>query len=284
MNSRRGILYVTGALIIIAPPTLWIVSNIPATPRTPAAAPVTLVGHVTARTAVELAALAEHDPMALVRLGRDYYETNVREYRCLLTKQERLGDKLTPVQEIELRFREAPRSVYMIWKANPDQARRALFLRDDGAYLDGHGQRLARVEPAGVIARLFVKDLFLPIHGPDARKASRRTIDEAGFRATFDLLEAYNTAAAESGVLDLRYSGTGTVDGRPTYVLVRDLPYDGPGGPYPDARMVLHLDQEWLIPVAISSYADHHEKELLGSYVFTKVELNPDFAADAFEF
>ena len=283
MARRRGILYVAGALIIVGPPALWIVSSLPAATLRPVAAPL---GRVTpaAASATDLAALAERDPMALVRLGRERYEQNVREYRCVLVKQERLGSKLTPVQEVELRFRESPRCVYMIWRSNADGARRALYLPDDRAFVNDRGEPLARVEPNGAIARLFVKDLFLPIHGPDARKASRRAIDEAGFHATFDLLEAYNTVAAERGVLDLRYAGTGVVDQRPTFVLVRNLPYTGPNGPYPDARMVLHLDQQWLLPVAVYSYADHQEKNLLGSYLFTQVELNPDFNAEAFQF
>jgi hypothetical protein len=283
MSHRRGILYVAGALLIVGPPALWIVSSIPAAARHPAAA---LAGRAApgANITSDLEALAQRDPMALVRLGRQRYDESVREYRCVLTKQERLGDELTEVQEVELRFRESPRSVYMLWMSNADQARRALYLPSERDYVNERGEPLARVEPNGAIARLFVKDIFLPIHGPEARKVSRRFIDEAGFRATFELLEMYNGIAAERGVLDLQYAGTGVVDGRPTFVLVRNLPYTGPAGPYPDARMVLHLDQQWLLPVAVNSYADHAERELLGSYVFTQIDLSPDFGADAFQF
>lgn len=283
MSHRRGILYVAGALLIVGPPALWIVSSIPAAARHPAAA---LAGRAApgANVTSDLETLAQRDPMALVRLGRQRYDETVREYRCVLTKQERLGDELTEVQEVELRFRESPRSVYMLWMSNADQTRRALYLPSERDYVNERGEPLARVEPNGAIARLFVKDIFLPIHGPEARKVSRRFIDEAGFRATFELLEMYNGIAAERGVLDLQYSGTGVVDGRPTFVLVRNLPYTGPAGPYPDARMVLHLDQQWLLPVAVNSYADHAERELLGSYVFTQIDLSPDFGADAFQF
>jgi hypothetical protein len=282
MSKRRGILYVGGVVMIGLPPAFWLASGFPSGPRGTVLAPVARTASES-RAPEDLAALVQRDPMSLMHLGRQRYEREVREYRCVLIKQERLNGGLSEVQQIELRFREAPRSVYMLWQANADQARRALYM-DDGRFVDDQGRKLARVEPAGAIARLFVKDLYLPIHGPEARKASRRAIDEAGFRATFDLLEGYNAAAAERGVLDLRYGGTGVVDGRPTFIIVRDLPYDGPSGPYPDARMILHLDQEWLLPVAVYSYADHQEKELLGSYVFTQVDLHPDFDGDDFEF
>ena len=284
MTRRRGILYVAGALLIIGPPALWIVSSLPMPIRLPLDAPLVLTAAAAPQIDIDWAALAERDPLALVRLGRERYEKNVREYRCVLVKQERLGNKLTDVQTVELRYREEPRAVYMLWQDNADGARRALYLPGQRGYTSDKGEPLARVEPNGALARLFVKDTYIPIHGPDARKASRRAIDEAGFHATFELLEAYNAVAAERGVLKVHYGGTGVVRGRPTYVIVRDLPYTGPKGPYPDARLILHLDQEWLLPTAVYSYADHQQKELLGSYEFKQVELNPGFGPDAFQF
>ncbi len=281
MKNRGTVIYATTMLVVAGGGLAGIISSNPARASGPGPAPVEHETRI--NDTQNLGALAQRDPMALVRLGLQRYEKNVHEYRCVLVKQELLGDKLSPIQEIELRFREKPRSVYMIWMTNAESARRALYM-DQSSFVDDQGRKLARVEPAGAIARLFVKDIFLPIHGSEARKASRRSLDEAGFRATYELLQAYNAVAAERGVLDIHYGGTGTVDGRPTYVIVRDLPYEGPGGPFPDARLVLHIDQEWLLPVAIYSYSDHDEKSLLGSYVFTKINLNPGFGDDAFKF
>lgn len=285
MTRRRGLLYATGALTLIVPPAFWLASGLGSLPSSPP--PRAAVGQapveLAAAARAALVELAQRDPMALVRIGHERYHQTIRGYRCLFIKQERLGRKLSEVQEIEVRYREEPQSIYMLWRKNPDGARRALFI-DSPEFLDEQGRRLARIEPNGAVARLFVKDIKLPVDGPDARKASRRTIDEFGFLSTIELLLRYNAIAAERGVLDLRYDGTGVIDGRPTFRLVRDLPYEGPEGPYPDARMVLHLDQEWLLPVAVYSYADHAERELLGSYVYTQVELNPTFAPDAFRF
>ncbi len=287
MTHRRGILYVTGALLVSCPPVVWVASMLPGGPHGTVIAPVALGDEAqkppeNVRKA-ELVELAKRDPMALVKRGRAWYEDHIRGYRCTLIKQELLGDKLSEVQEIELRFRAQPLAIYMLWKTNPDQARRALYM-DTPKYVDKKGHKLTRVEPNGAVARLFTKDIFLPIDSPECKKSSRRCITDAGFHTTFELFEAYNAVAAEKGVLDLKYTGTGTVDGRPTFVLTRLLPYDGPSGPYPDAKLVMHLDQEWLLPVAIYSYADQDEKELLGSYVFTQVQLNPDFGADEFAF
>jgi hypothetical protein len=85
-------------------------------------------------------------------------------------------------------------------------------------------------------------------------------------------------------VPEWKHEGEGSIDGRPTFVLARYLPYTGPNGKYPDARLVVHLDQEWLLPVGIYSYADREARVLLGSYISTEVELNRSFSDLAFRF
>jgi hypothetical protein len=279
-------LYIVGVFFLVAPPIVWTVSTVPgarpayAQPAVRTVAPTSVVEDV-ALTA--LTQRAQQDPMFLVEKGRERYQNNVSEYRCVLTKQERLGRKLSDVQEVELRYRESPHTVYMLWRKNADGARRAMYV-DNNDYVDGKGRKLVRVEPNGAVARLFTKDIKIRMDSKDAKKASRRSIDDCGFLATFDLLLEYNEIARQRGVLDLRYAGTGEIDGRRTHVIVRDLPYEGEKGPYPDARMVLHIDQEWLLPVAVFSYADHEERQLLGRSVFSSVDLDPEFTDADFKF
>lgn len=229
-----------------------------------------------------LASLAERDPLGLVRLARERCERRIRDYSCIFIRQERIGEKLTPQQHIKVLYRNEPQSVLMTWVRNQDRVRRAVYV--EGKLVDSDGAERALVEPSGALVRLAAKKLAIPIHGALARASSRRTIDQFGFSAMFKLMESVNKLALDRGVLDIRYEGQGSVDGRPTYVLVRHLPYSGPDGEFPDARLVLHLDQEWLLPVAIYSYADREEKELLGSYVLTSVKLNQDFDDETFAF
>lgn len=234
-------------------------------------------------TEPSLADAAKVDPSVIWRRGLERYQRDVKDYRCVLTKQEQLADGLTPLQEIEVRYRRQPETVYMIWRKNADEVKRALYM-DSPEYIDGKGQRLARVEPAGAIVSLFVRDIKTPIQGERAQKASRRSIRDCNFGATFTLLEKINQTAADRGVLDIRYDGAGSIDGRPSYVVVRYLPYEGERGPFPDAKLIIHFDQETLLPVAMYSYSDRAGKQLLGSYVFTKIELNPGFDESAFKF
>lgn len=234
---------------------------------------------------VTRAALLEtlnRDPAMITTMARERY-TSIRDYRCRLIKQERIDGKLRDIEEVDVLYREAPKSIFMKWVRNADQVKRALFV-DDGKLVNSKGEKMAKIEPNGSVIRLFVKEVEMEIHGPRAREASRRTIDEFGFGSTLDLLDRYNKIGRERGVLDLRFEGEGVIDGRPTFVLVRRLPYDGPKGVYPEAKLVLHIDQEYLMPVGVYSYADNEGRELLGSYLFTQIQLNPGLTEADFRF
>lgn len=237
----------------------------------PVRPPVVLAAEASAAK-VPLAVLAQRDPMALIRLAQERVNREVRDYSAIFLKQEEIAGKLGPLQRIDIRFRSDPVSVKMHWLENADQARKVVY-QSTPKFVDPQGRKVARIEPAGFVARALFPEVTRPISGPDARAASRRTIDEFGFKATLDLFEKYNSLALKKGALDLRYTGEGRVDGRPTFVVERYLPYT-PGGAFPDARLIVHFDQEWLVPTTVYSYADAEGTKLLGSYVFINVRLN----------
>lgn len=227
--------------------------------------------------------LAKTDPQAVWRLGLEKYEREVKDYSCTFTKREFVGGKLKDEEEIDVRFREAPQSVFMFWKRGEDQVKRALYV-DSPKFRDSKGQKTAKIEPAGAVIRLIVSEVEMPIHGKEAKEASRRTIDEFGFKNTYAILDKFNNLADRNGVLEYSFEGEDKIGGRPTYRFVRNLPYQGEKGTYPDAKMVLHLDQEWLLPTAVFSYADKEGKKLLGSYVYTNIKLNPGYSERDFQF
>lgn len=231
----------------------------------------------------ELVRRAQSEPRALSELGTRLYEAVIEDYTATFIKQERVAGKLGKAEEIEVRFRDYPHSVFMIWKKNADQARRALYI-DSPEFRDSKGRKLAKVEPNGAIARLFVSEVDIEIHGKRSREASRRSIDEFGFYSTLTLLHDINSMAQQRGTLDYRYDGEDVIDGRPTFRMVRYLPYTGENGDYPDAKLVLHLDQEWLMPTGLYSYADREGKTLLGSYVFHDLHVNVGLTDADFEF
>ncbi len=224
----------------------------------------------TARPPVDrLHALLRTDPQEFLRVCRDSAAVQFPKYRCRFIKDERINGKLTGQQTIEVCYRHEPRSVLMTWIDNPVGAQRLLWIRGSGS-----GGEQVRVEPSGV-AGFFVSNLELSISDKRVQAASRRPVSDFGFYATLDYLVRDNAAAAAAGTLELRYAGEGTIDGRATYVLERHLPYNGAEGPYPDARTVLHVDQEWLVPLQIWSYADRQEHILLERYHLGQIRLEP---------
>lgn len=234
------------------------------------------------RPADPLLALAKRDPAAVMAQGEQRLRETIRDYSCVFLKQELLPSGLTPVQEIRVLYRTAPRSCFMIWQRNVGEAKRVLWI-EKPEYVNEDGEPVAKVEPGGAVLRLVLSEIKLPIHGAETKKTSRRSIDEFGFKAMFELLARTNARARERGILDFRFDSEGEVDGRPTLVFRRLLP-ESLVGEFPDARMVMHLDREWLLPVSIYSYADHAGKKLLGSYVMTQVKLNPGLDDADFRF
>lgn len=252
------------------PPT----SAVPALLETASATPISPIGGSSFLPSVQI------DPLAYLHKARRDYDHSVRDYSCRLTKQELLGKKLSKEQVVEVKFREGPFSVFMHITKNPDQARRVLYVKDKFVK-DGAEQ--AVVEPEGPIARLLVRSVLRPIDGRDAQKVSRRLISEFGFARSLDLVIKYAELAQAQGRLDLRYAGEGMIDGRRTHVLERRLPYDSASREWPDALVVVHMDQEWNLPVACYSYADPDGKQLLGKYEYSNVRLNIGLPQTDFE-
>jgi hypothetical protein len=293
-KTRRGILYTSAAVLSTTFILIWVGLTTPK--PAPATAEVSVAPVVemtvikespardgaTPQTAASPMQIAQRDPRAFLELAAQRCRTQVDDYRCVMIKKEFVDGKYTESQEIELRFRDEPRAIFMIWRKNADGCKRALY-RDDPEYVDDDGKKLARVEPNG-LARLLVADIMLPVDGPEAKKASRHPINRAGFKSFFDLLDRYTKLASDASVLDLRCAGTSEVDGRPTIVIERRLPNKTESDPYPDALLVMHFDRETLLPVAVYSYADGEGEKLLGSYVYTDVDLSPNFDAKAFKF
>jgi hypothetical protein len=225
--------------------------------------------------------LAATDPLGFLRSALQRYQKSISDYTCTFTKQERIRGKLGPEQQIQVRFREMPFSVLMEWTHNPDQARRVLYVQ--GQWQNDDGEDLAKVEPQGAIARLLVRSVALPISGPAAKAQSRRTIDQFGFGNALKLIIDYASLAIASGKGSLVYEGIGQIDGRTTWIFKRTLPYAADGGPWPDRVLIVHIDREWLLPLACYTFADDAQRTVLARYEFSGVHLNTGLTSADFD-
>ncbi len=217
--------------------------------------------------------LAHQDPIGFLKHCLDRYnKSGIKDYTCTFTKRERIGKRLTSAQVTAVKCREAPFSVNMKWVANAKEANRVLYV--EGAWTNDDGQPEAWVKPHGWLIKIVVPKIRQPIHGKRAKAAARRSIDQFGFRRSLELILKYTEIGLQNEELKLTCTGEGRINGRPTYVFERYLPYTGESGKYPDALLRFHVDQEWLVLTAVYSYADRHGRKLLGSYLYTDVTFN----------
>ncbi len=214
----------------------------------------------------------------LIERAIERYQQTVRGYRCTLTRQERVKGRLTPVQTIDVCFRESPRSVRLAWKRKAGKVDRVVFV--EGRDHNRKGEPCALVRPTNGLIRLVASRVSVPVHGKKAREASRHTVDEVGFGALLERIRDLNGRAGQRGHLDMRMLRDGVINGRATKVIQRRLPR---GKGYPDALLIMHFDQESLLPVHFETYAYPNGQRLLGRYTFSDVQINPPMCAADFE-
>ncbi|UCD29622.1 MAG: DUF1571 domain-containing protein [Planctomycetota bacterium] len=224
---------------------------------------------------------ARRDPMGFIQDALDQYDRSIRDYTCTFSKQELVNRKMTKEQVMEAMFREEPFSVRLKWIKNEDKCSRVLYVAD--RWVDKDNQQLAVVEP-GPIARIFVSHVMRPIAGRDARKASRRTINQFGLRNSLHLTLKYCKIAQDKKIPDFnfKYVGNGKVEGHETLIFERHLPYTGEDGIWPDRVLVVHIDKELLLPRLCTAYADDQKTVVLGRYMTSKIKLNANLPDSIF--
>jgi hypothetical protein len=222
--------------------------------------------------------LVRTNPLAALKEARDRHARGVRDYQCVMVKQEALASGMSTEQEIEVKFRAQPYSVMMNWLRNPGMAQRVIYVKDkwiDESAKNPNERDLAVAQP-GVVAQLLFKSIKQPIRGKFAKKSSRRYLDEFGFNRTLDLLIKYCDMATVTNELKLDYKGESHFDGRPVWVIRRQLPYNGEGGKYPDRVAEILIDKEHRVPVAVYCYGseDKSPSSLLGKYEYRDIRFN----------
>lgn len=236
---------------------------------------------------VPIEALMRRDPLAAMIEARAQHLREVIDYECVLVKQELLPSGMSKEQEIKVKFRHAPYSVYMEWQRNPGMAARVIYVKGrwtDSSAQDPEERELAIAQP-GVIARIFVKSVKQPIHGRLARKASRRFLDDFGFEKSLDRLIKICELGRSRGELTLDFSGESRFDGRPVWVIRRHLPYTGEGGVYPDRTAEILVDKEYHVPVAVYCYfdTDRQARNLIAKYEYRSVQMRVGLTNKDFE-
>lgn len=219
-------------------------------------------------------ALAVRDPVTFLEMCIRRCQREVHSARLILRKHERtLGQQRKP-EEIAVDYRVAPHAVLFHWrKGGPDLAAASLYAADQ---LPGK----VLIRPAGLAA--LVGNVERDVRGEDAQKAGRYSLEEFGFAlAMRRTLGCWRAAQAEHA-LHVEFLGIrpcAEVGGRRCYIFHRHH-YARPEQPDNITDLVIYIDaQTWL---QTGSILKNSHGQLVGSYFFEPVEINPKLDAARF--
>jgi hypothetical protein len=221
-----------------------------------------------------LYALAEEDPVAFLEWCIRRCQREIRGMRLRLRKHERtLGQQRSP-EEIAVEYQVNPFAVLFHWRKNPDQATSVLY-----APADLPGKLLVRPWGLGVLVGNVERD----VRGEDARKAGRYSLEEFGFEMAMRRTLGSWRVAQRRQALHIDFEGIRACEelgGRRCYVFHRH-DYLQPEEDDEVTDLVVYIDcATWLQTGSILKNA---RGEVLGSYFFDQLEINPRFPPDRFK-
>ncbi len=239
-------------------------------------------------TPEQFLALAESDPVAMYEACVRRYKQEVRGFRAVLHKQERVKDTLHPPEIVRVAVREEPFAVQMIW--------------DSGIRDDVGGTVYAAGENGGIMTvwrpAKFIK--YIPVNPKEgiATTASRYCVTDSSLSHSTYRSYLRWSYCRDRGILRYDFLGMKAIPeagGRKCFVFrrycvpneidnfslsdptVRDPSSDPAQAIY---EITNYIDVElWL---QIGSELKRADGQLIGSYWFRDVELNPTFSPNTF--
>ncbi len=239
-------------------------------------------------TQEQFLALARTDPVAFFEACSRRYQRDVHGFRAVLHKQERVKGVLHPPEVVRVAVRETPFAVRMVWEAG---------VRDDvGGTVYAAGENAGRM----IVWRPTKLIKFFPVNPKEgvAVAASRYCITDSSLSHASYRSFKLSSAARARGTLAVEFLGVRPVPetGGRTCILLRrtctpdevdnfaldDRTVRDPSTDPADAvhTVLIAVDAEtWLQIGTVLTRADG---QLVGSYHFRDVELNPAFPAGTF--
>jgi Protein of unknown function (DUF1571) len=223
----------------------------------------------------KMAQRAKEDPVAFLTECLARYDREVKGYRAIMQKQERIGGRLQPKEIINVCFKDKPHSVLLVWMEGARKAERALYVEGEN-----NGKMLAR--PNGFIARKVAGDVVeRDVDGADARQSGRYPLNEYGIKKGTERTLAAWSAARDQRALHVEFLGEQRVreaGDRFCYKLRRRNARPENDGV---TELTIYVDKENLLQVG--SILKGPGGKLIGEYFFRDIELNPAFSEGQFE-
>jgi hypothetical protein len=214
--------------------------------------------------------------IGLLESGRQWLAQRT-DYTATFYKQELLAGKLSPRNQIQLKIRHAPFSVYMRWQS-PNEGREVIYR--EGA----HDNQLLVHEGSG-LASFLVPVLKLDPNGELAMSNSRHPVTEIGLLNLTDRLLEVRRNDLENPKVHVTMCEA-AVDQRSCYQFEFLYPENDAAAHY--HKVVVCIDKDLRIPVACRTYdwpapEASAELPLLEDYIYTDLQFNQSLNDLAFD-
>ena len=167
----------------------------------------------------------------------------VESYTAIFHKQQRIAGKLLAEENIFLKCRKRPFSLYMKWVTKPNKGSELL-------YVVGWNDGRIRAHRGGILS-FIVRNL--DPNDPALMKNNLRPVTSTGVGYLLKTVAINMRKAIKAGVLTFTYQGIENIYGRDTQVLEIDIPYEK-AKDYDGARFVINQDVESKILLRIRVY------------------------------
>lgn len=280
VRSRAVVLAGTGTRATEAAPAAAMAS-IATTPHNSAAINTTAAAEAGSSDADPVIARLKQK-VALLEQGRQFLK-ECPDYTAVFSKQELVGNQLLDLQDIYLKCRHQPFSLYLLWLSG-DEGREVL-------YVDGENDGRMIVHGGGWKARLPA--LTISPESSLAMQESRYPVTKAGLLGTIDItLDVHAEDLAKGRLKNCTQLEDQEFDGRLCTAFLTEYK-DAQISPTYRKSLVL-IDKEWNVPLYMRNFGwpnagdsstgeELDEATLIEFYTFTEIEFRQQLATSDFD-
>lgn len=208
---------------------------------------------------------------AMLRKGMEAFQ-NVPDYTASMYKQERMNGELGDGQNIELKMKHEPFSVYMKWTSGSERGQQAI-------YVDGENDCKLMVQPGGIKGRL-TGVLCLDPEGSLAMASSRHPVTQIGLVELAKTILKYQEEDLKRGSgFTCELCDNAVFEDRPCYVFTCHYDNEEINSEY--RKSVIYVDKALSMPVCVKNFCwakdanpeTIDDETLLEFYAYSNVEI-----------
>lgn len=239
-------------------------------PPTPAPVAVAADNAAPLPTPADMERLAKTDALAVLEACLTRYDREVKGYSATFEKHD-IGGKTKKKEVAAIHFRDKPHSVHLTWNEGMGRAEAVLFV-------EGENSNQMLVRPSGRLLRRFI--VSRAVDGEPA-ESGLFTLQQFGFKRTTERTVKEWRQLREKGALSVTFLGVKPLKqagDRPCWTWLQVV--KTPGADRIKDVIVSVDTATWL---QVGTELKDTKGDLLGSYYFRDVKLNPQFKKTQFQ-